>query len=212
MLVGLYGGTFDPVHLGHIHAALAAHEVLGLPQVRMVLAARPGHRSAPAGSALHRWRMLCLACEAHPVLVPDDSELRREGHSYTIDTVIAARGVEQRCVPCWILGQDAFATLPSWHQWQRLLDYCNLIVVHRPNDTRPEPAPVQALCRVHAVDRLDPNRVGQIARLDVPMRALSSTMVRAQVAAGEMPSDLLAAPVSAYIKAHGLYANTEQVV
>ena len=129
MLVGLYGGTFDPVHVGHTHAALAVKDALQLEQVRMVLAARPGHRGAPHSEAGHRWAMLCLACEQHAGLVADNTELLRAGHSYTVATVAAVRAADPTAVPCWILGQDAFATLPTWHRWRELLNYCNLVVV-----------------------------------------------------------------------------------
>ena len=100
-------------------------------------------------------RMLCLACEQHEGLVADDIELHRTGTSFTIDTVAAVRGADEAAVPCWVLGQDAFATLPIWYRWQSLLEFCNLIVVERPGDTRKEPAQVQSLCRTHEVEHFD---------------------------------------------------------
>ena len=87
MRIGLYGGTFDPVHLGHVHAALAVQEALQLDHVRMVLSARPGHREQPNTANVHRWEMLKLACDEHPTLRADDSEIQRPGVSYAIDTL-----------------------------------------------------------------------------------------------------------------------------
>lgn len=212
MLVGLYGGTFDPIHVGHTHAALEVMRALQLPQVRMVLAARPGHRGAPASAAKHRWAMLRLACAEYSGLIADDTELLRGGESYTVATVAAVRQAQPDSVPCWILGQDAFATLPVWHRWQELLDYCNLIVVTRPGDVREEPQTVQALCAKHETDQFDKSCVGQVWRLALPMREVSATQIRAKLAAN-LPvkndlEDLLAAPVYTYIRQHKLYLKT----
>jgi len=212
VLIGLYGGTFDPVHVGHTHAALQVCAALDLHEVRMVLAARPGHRGAPHEDSTHRWRMLCLACDQHEQLVADDTELRRTGTSYTIDTVAAVRNADSGMVPCWILGQDAFATLPSWYRWRSLLEFCNLIVVARPGDTRVEPPEVQSLCHVHEVEQFDRGRVGQIYRLHMPMKEVSATDIRARIASGAPVEHLLAAPVYAYIRQHRLYVNTENVI
>jgi nicotinate-nucleotide adenylyltransferase len=208
MLVGLYGGTFDPVHVGHIHAARSALEALQLDEVRLILAARPGHRGAPTSDVAHRWAMLCLACAEHTDLVADDTELLREGKSYTVATVAAVREADPQAVPCWILGQDAFATLPIWHRWRELLDYCNLIVLTRPGDLRPEPAALQALSVEHECSRFDTTQVGQIWRLKLPMKEVSATEIRRKLAANEGVENLLAAPVYTYIRQHRLYQQT----
>lgn len=212
MLIGLYGGTFDPIHLGHIHAALAAQVALNLHEVRMVLAARPGHRGQPATDVSHRWEMLCLACAQHKGLVADNVEIGRQGVSYTVDTVADLRAADPNIVPCWILGQDAFATLPIWHRWQALLSYCNLVVVARPGDVREEPAEVSALCAEHEVEQLNPCTIGQIYRLDEPMKEISATQIRRKIAAGESVEHLLADPVYTYIRQHKLYVNTENSI
>ena len=212
MLVGMYGGTFDPVHIGHIHAALSVQKALRLQQVRLVLAARPGHRGEPDSAIAHRWQMLCLACAEHATLVPDDVELQRAGKSYTIDTVAQLRANNPAAVPCWIMGQDAFATLPTWYRWQALLSLCNLIIVTRPGDVRAEPAEVTALCENHEVMKLQRDKIGQILRLDLPMLEVSATQIRALVAAGEPVEHLLADPVYTYIRQHRLYVDTENTI
>ena len=218
MLVGLYGGTFDPVHLGHIHAALVAKQELCLSQVRMVLAARPGHRVEPHASSQHRWEMLRLACAEHGGLIPDAVELQRKGMSYTIDTVEALHVAGD--IPCWILGQDAFATLPAWHRWQALMNFCNLVVVSRPGDVREEPREVKRLCDAHEVHRFASDAVGQVYRLRAPMLEISATQVRAllcsrqdeKLTANEATQDLLADPVCTYITQYQLYQTTENSV
>jgi nicotinate-nucleotide adenylyltransferase len=111
-----------------------------------------------------------------------------------------------------VLGQDAFATLPIWYRWQSLLDFCNLIVVERPGDTRKEPEPVQSLCLNHEVEHFDAQRIGQIHRLRIPMKEISATQIRQKIAAGENVEHLLAPPVYAYIKQHRLYVNTENAI
>ncbi len=212
MLVGLYGGTFDPVHLGHTHAALSVARALGLSEVRMVLAARPGHRGQPASSVADRWAMLELSCAEHDELVPDDIELKREGESYTVATLEAVRAADPLAVPCWIMGQDAFATLPIWHRWQELLEHGNLVVVDRPGDRREEPAEVVALARRHECETLRADSVGQIVRLEMPMLEVSASDIRRRVAAGAPVAHLLAGPVNTYIREHGLYRIEEDPI
>lgn len=210
MLIGLYGGTFDPVHVGHVHAAQRVREQLGLATVQMILAARPGHRGATGASEAHRWAMLELACAQSPGLVANDSELSRGGESYTVLTLEDLHAAMPGAVPCWILGHDAFVTLPEWYRWQELMDLCNLIVLQRPGNAAPAPPSLTQMCGAHEVDDLDPSRVGQIRRLAIPMLDVSATLIRRKIAAGESVSHLLADPVCAYIKHHKLY--TEDVV
>ena len=154
--------------------------------------------------------MLCLACAEHDELVADDVELRREGTSYTIDTVTDLRSTG--AVPCWILGQDAFATLPVWHRWRELLDFSNLVVVSRPGDLRAEPLVVQDACAEHEVTCFDSSRIGQIYRVNEPMLEVSATQIRKKLAMGESVQDLLADPVSNYIRANRLYVTTENTI
>lgn len=212
MLVGLYGGTFDPVHRGHIHAALAAREELSLAEVRMVLSARPGHRSMPAGGANHRWQMLHRVCNVTPGLVADDIELQRIGPSYTIDTLIHWRSAYPAAIPCWIMGQDAFATLPVWHRWDELMQWCNIVVLPRPGDERAEPYEVQQLCEQHEATQMSDDKLGQIYRVQRPMQEMSATDIRQRLAQGLAVKHLLADTVYTYIKQHHLYENSEKAI
>ena len=184
MLIGLYGGTFDPVHLGHLHAAIAVQKSLGFPTVRMVLAARPGHRGQPSTDIYHRWRMLCLACESYPELEPDDAEIARQGASYTLETLAAWCEANPGTVPCWILGEDAFVTLPLWHRWESLLDYCNLVVVRRPGLSSRYSETLTRFCDEYEVRQLNRFSSGQIYRCALPMENISATQVRSAIAMG----------------------------
>ena len=205
MLIGLYGGTFDPIHLGHQHAAAQAMTSLDLDELRFVLSARPGHREQPAASIEHRWQMLCLACADKPGFVPDRTEIDRSGSSFTYLTVKALRAKEQRAIPCWLLGQDSYATLNLWYEWRQLLEECNLVVVERPGAPVELPAEVAELEAVRGVGQLDRSTVGQIVRLTMPMRDVSASDIRRRIACSEPVEHLLADPVWSYIRRHRLY-------
>ena len=208
MLVGLYGGTFDPIHNGHIHAAQAVRGALGLASMRLILSARPGHRHAPNADIDHRWQMLSRACDEIDGLQADDREIKRQGHSYTIDTLVEYINQHPGHIPCWILGQDSFATLPSWHRWQDLLTYCNLVVLDRPGLRLPESDALVALCadvQIADVECLDHQATGQILRLPLTMQEVSATQIRQRVAQGLSVDHLLVQSVRQYINEQNLY-------
>lgn len=205
MLTGFYGGTFDPVHLGHVHAATTVRDALSLDKVHLVLSARPGHRGQPQSPIQQRWAMLQLACAETPGLAADDRELRRAGPSYTLMTLEALHADDPQCIPCWVMGQDAFATLPEWYRWEELLSFCNLVVLDRPGDRRVEPDAIAELCARYEVSALSADIVGQIVRLQLPMLEVSATEIRRRIRHGESVSHLLADPVYTYIKQHDLY-------
>src|SRR5664279_5297098 len=127
--VAILGGTFDPVHYGHLRFADDVRRALHLAEVRLVPAADPPHRRGPAATADHRAAMLTLAAAEFPGLVVDERELRRPGKSYTVPTLEELRR-EFPGRPVWLLlGADAFRDLPTWHRWQELFDLAHVIVV-----------------------------------------------------------------------------------
>jgi nicotinate-nucleotide adenylyltransferase len=208
-LICLFGGTFDPVHRGHIHGATTVCEALRLPEIRMVLSARPGHRDAPAAPARHRWQMLCLACAGDPRLIADDRELKRERSSYTVETLAELRAEVGDEPLTWVLGSDAFADLPSWHRWTEVLELANLVVLRRPGSAvqpgaQLDPA-LESVRAKHTVARKLDAAAGQILFLDAEMQALSASQVRAALAAGQPVGHLLPDRVATYISQHGLY-------
>jgi len=223
-LIGLFGGTFDPVHRGHVHAAVAVCDELGLDRLRLILSARPGHRDAPGTAVAHRWAMLSLAAEVDVRLQPDDRECRRNGPSYTIDTLTELRAEQPSSGLCWVLGWDQFRLLEEWHRWQALLELCNLVVLPRPaaaSSTAVALAPrwwasavdelsptLQALTAACRVDGLRQQRQGAIYFLRSQMLALSATQIREHIAAGRPVEHLLPPGVYTYIKKHGLYGVT----
>ena len=201
--IGLYGGTFDPIHRGHIHAALSILKTLGLDAMHMVLSARPGHRGAPGSSVQDRWHMLCLACEVYPNLIPDDHEVSRKGVSYTYDTVKEYH--ESGHIPNWLVGMDSFVTMPEWYRWREIFDYCNLVVFERPGTPPAYPAALSKEVAVRQVAQLDKSELGQIWMAPDTMLDISATQIRAKTAASQDASDLLEEAVWSYIRQHNLY-------
>jgi nicotinate-nucleotide adenylyltransferase len=131
--IGIFGGTFDPIHYGHLRTALELKVRLDLAAVHFVPVANPPHRSAPLSDGHVRLRMVEAAIRDEPGFVADDRELKRPGLSYTVDTLTSFRaelGAERAL--CLLLGMDAFLGLPQWHRWRELLDLAHVVVAHRP--------------------------------------------------------------------------------
>ena len=216
-MIGIFGGTFDPVHNGHTHAALAVAAELGLSVIHMLLSARPGHRIASQTSNEHRWKMLQLACAEHSNLIADDRELNRPGTSYTFDTLTAMAADqnsvgENKSPPVWILGYDSYATLTSWYRWNKITDLCNLVVLDRPGQMTPEDPNLVDFFAQRQCEKIDHSKAGQMLRLPLPMQEVSATFVRQQLRLGKSVSHLVAPKVNQYIEQHQLYITTESIV
>jgi len=202
-MICLLGGTFDPVHYGHLRPAAEAQSALGLREVRFVPAARPPHRAPPVADATHRCAMLALALEPYPGFRLDDRELHMTGPSYTVHTLESIRGEQPGARLCLMLGQDAFAGLPTWHRWTDILALASCVVLQRPGAA---PMPGWARARrcedAGAFARAAPGAVWYqpVSAVDV-----SATEVRARLARGEDVSASVPPAVLAYIERHRLY-------
>ncbi len=211
-MIALLGGTFDPVHLGHLHAARRAAEHLEIDCVHLVLSARPSHRGPPGASVEHRWEMLRRAVASDPLLEADDSELRRVGPSYTVDTLQALRdrlGSTESIA--WILGWDAYRLLPTWHRWTDVLQLSHLFVVRRPGQSMALDVQMTRFDASHTTTDLAALRAapsGFVMHLTDPMLPMSSTAIRSLLARGEDAGHLLPAAVWSYIKERHLYGGT----
>ena len=208
-MIALFGGTFDPVHLGHLHAAISVCEALDLDWISLLLSARPGHREIPGASVDDRFHMLQLACQKDTRLVPDDREVRRARRlarpSYTVETLEEIRGEKPGAAILWVIGSDAFEGLPGWYRWRELLDLTHLVVLGRPGDARERPAALSVeVARRQTVGR-PVGEAGQIVFLNLPMLPISATEIRRTLAAGRSAADLLPVAVSTYIKDRHLY-------
>lgn len=208
-MICLFGGTFDPVHNGHIHAAQTVVSVLGLEEIRMVLSARPSHKDSPGASLAHRWRMLQLACADHAALIPDNREMLRPRPSYTVETLEAVHREAPEEDLAWVIGSDAYALLETWYRWQDVLKLANLIVLRRPGEFPVMSERMTAYTAAHQVDSLVDCHKGGIFMLEDSMQEISAQQIRAELAAGRDVRHLIPLPVALYIRDHRLYRQTE---
>ncbi len=212
-MMGVLGGTFDPVHFGHLRPALEVCQDLGLREVRLIPLRQAVHRHQPLASPDQRLAMLKLAVAGEPGLCIDDRELRRSGASYTYETLVELRselGPEEGI--CLLLGADAFAGFLSWHRPDDILSLAHLVVMGRPGDTHSGTAAVDENLRTWAAPRLCSSSSllaevpsGRIWFQDVTSLAISATRIRRLVALGLSPRYLLPDAVIALIGVDDLY-------
>ncbi len=215
--LGLLGGTFDPIHYGHLDAADAARRALHLDEVRLLPSHDPPHRPVdPRATAFHRFALVALAINSLDGYSASDTELRREGPSYTIDTLRAVQ--REGWHPSqifFILGTDAFADIATWHEFPAVLDAAHFVVIARPGTTIDA-----ALARVPALrGRVRPAAAvataihGETAifLVEARTRDVSSTSIRARLSARQPVDDLVPAPVARHILAHHLYGAVDDL-
>ena len=204
-MIGLLGGTFDPVHHGHLRIALDALELLGLDRVRLVPLREAVHRDQPGTPGWLRREMVAAAVAGRSDLCLDDRELRREGPSYTVDTLRSLATELPGEDLCLLVGDDAFAGFPSWRAPGEILALANIAVLQRPgHDPAANPGAAELLRR-HGVERLAPARTGQIVTCPVTQLAISASDIRARAAAGRSVDFLVPAAVADLIRRHHLY-------
>ncbi|CCF70185.1 nicotinate-nucleotide adenylyltransferase [Xanthomonas citri] len=209
-----YGGTFDPIHLGHLAIACAARDELGAC-VRLVPAADPPHRPAPGATATQRAQMLKLALANDPGLQLDTRELQRAAHcnapSYTVDTLRELRAELGPAAPiAWLLGADAFAGLHHWHQWEALFGLAHFVVAARPGTPltladAPQLATAVQGRWVAGAGELVGAPAGRLYLLHQPLRGESASAVRSRIATGAQWQSLVPPPVAGMIQREGLY-------
>lgn len=207
-LRGVLGGTFDPIHVGHLRLAIEAAEALDLDRVHLIPCARPAHRAQPMATPAQRLALLERALAGQDRLLADDRELRRAGPSYTVDTLTALRGEFPGVHWCLILGADAFAGLAGWHRWEQLFELAHLVVAVRPGTPLRLRGPLAAALaqrrtRTGAVLRQRP--AGAVLRLDAPALDTSATRIRTLLGAGRSARHLLPDACLTYIDSQGLY-------
>ena len=206
--IGIFGGTFDPVHYGHLRAALEAMEILRLQDFRLLPAGTPPHRANTFASADHRLAMLKLALSRYPELQVDDREIRREGSSFMVDTLGEIRQEEGDAPILMMIGQDAANVLDQWHEWHRLFDLAHLVIMRRPESKHIYSGALFEQVQPRMVSnpgRLLNSPAGLILPLEVTQLAISSTEIRRQIRTGLSPRFLLPDPVIDYILEYRLY-------
>ena len=205
--LGVLGGAFDPVHIGHLRGAIAVREHLGLERVDLLPAAQSPLKDTATVTAADRLAMLEAAVRGVPGLGVDARELARKGPSYTVDTLIELRREVGQAMPLiWIVGTDILPALPKWSRWQQLLELAHLVILERPGSDSPPLAVTQWLDQ-HRIDQntLLTSASGGVMTLDQPVLDIASSDIRTLLAAGRDPRFLLPDVVMEYIKRHKLF-------
>lgn len=206
--IGIFGGTFDPIHFGHLRTAFELLQSLRLSEMRFMPAGNPPHREVTVASAELRLEMVQAATQGQPGFVVDDREIRREGLSYSVDTMRTLRSDFPERALCLIVGMDAFLGLPKWHLWRELLELAHLVVAHRPGWRAPSMGPLGELLVDRGTGRINDlheARAGCIYIHAVTQLEISSTEVRKLIAAGRDPRYLMPDAVRAIIEKTGCY-------
>jgi nicotinate-nucleotide adenylyltransferase len=209
--IGIFGGTFDPIHFGHLRTAFELLQALRLSEMRFMPARNPPHREVTVASAEQRLAMVQAATQGQPGFTVDDREIRREGLSYSVDTMRTLRADFPDRSLCLIVGMDAFLGLPKWHQWRELLELAHLVVAHRPGWRAPSMGPLGELLVDRGTGRigdLHESRAGCIYIHAVTQLEISSTELRKMIAAGKDPRYLMPDAVRAIIEETACYERT----
>ena len=205
--IGLLGGTFDPIHVGHLALAKAAQVALPLDEIRFIPTGQPWQKRGNVSNSAHRLAMTRLAVGATPGWQVDAREVERDGATYTVDTLRELRaelGPEPALV--LLLGADQLHNLASWHRYDELLEHAHIAATARgPDPLAGFPPEVEALLARQGRDALPDAPAGSIVFFRMPPVPVSATALRAALARGDRPAELLPAPVLDYIERHHLY-------
>lgn len=195
-MIGILGGTFDPVHFGHLRPALELMEVIGLEQVRFLPNRVPPHRETPWLNVENRLELLETAIDDQPGFELDQRELQREGHSYMVDTLESLRADFPSQPLCLILGMDAFLGLEQWHQWQRVPQLCHLLVTTRPGFEQDNSfirrLPVALATTSTELSQVDAGRIllQSVTQLDISASDIRLMMARGQSVRYLLPDEV----------------------
>jgi len=206
--IGIFGGTFDPIHYGHLRTAFEMLKALRFDEVRFIPCGNPPHRGITYADAELRYRMVDAAIKGQEGFLSDDRELRREGPSYSIDTLTGLREEFPERSLGLIVGMDAFLELPKWHRWDEILNFAHIVIAHRPGWRAPDIGALGNLIAengTHRVNDLHEVTHGRIHIHAVTQLEIASTEIRDLVAAGRDPRFLMPDAVRDVIKQTNLY-------
>jgi nicotinate-nucleotide adenylyltransferase len=212
VMVGVLGGTFDPIHYGHLRPAQETMAALGLLELRLIPAGTPPHRPPPVAGGADRLAMARLAAREFPGFVVDDREVRRPGPSYTVLTLESLRAELGDGPLCLMLGLDAFRGIEIWHQWRRLPELAHLVVMQRPGyalDGLPDWARRR---RVGGPAALAARPCGGLVIQPVSPQDISGSEIRARLGRGEAVEGMLPKAVIDYIYSNSLYGRGDRGV
>jgi nicotinate-nucleotide adenylyltransferase len=202
--LGIYGGTFNPVHYGHLAMARSLRDTFALSEVRLIPTGIPPHRSPPQATPAQRLEWLQLAIAAEPKLCCDDREVRGMSVSYTFDTLTELQKEQPHSLLVWLIGGDSLAHLPSWYRWQELLELGHMVVANRP-EFKQFPDIIHSELNKRQVEAATESLArGKISFLPLPLMSVSSSQLREKLARGEDVSEL--SPIAATLKQSGVYS------
>ena len=202
--IGLLGGTFDPIHLGHLLLAVHSYEELDLDQVIFIPARLPPHKAQPVVGPDDRLQMVRLAVGADDRFLVCDCELNRAEPSYTIDTVRQfQQSLGANTYLSWLIGSDMLVDLPTWHEVSELVDMVDIIVVSRAGQPQPNFSSLRPILTIEQINRIRAHAI------EVPLIDISSTMVRERIAQGLSVRYFLPEPVAGFISDRNLYHQSE---
>lgn len=207
--IGVFGGTFDPIHFGHLRTALELYQALDLAEVRFIPCFQPVHRKLPLASPEHRLAMVRHAIEGETAFSVDECEIQRKGPSYMIETLEILREKLPNTPLCLIMGIDALLGFPSWHRFEDILKYAHLVIAHRPQYHLPHTGTVADLLKqrlIHNTVSIHDSLAGHILLHPVTALEISATDIRKQIAMDRNPRFLLPDNVYKYIQEHGVYS------
>jgi nicotinate-nucleotide adenylyltransferase len=209
-MICIFGGTFDPVHFGHLRPALDVQQALGVDRVHLLPCRVPPHREMPQLGERERLLLLRLAIEREPALAIDERELRRDGPSYMVDSLLSLRADIGGRPLCLALGMDALLGLDRWHRWGEILELCHLVVMQRPGNEWPRRGDLAvrvSRARVSDLQALSRAPAGHVLAVPVTQMAVSSTRIRELLRAGLSARYLLPEAVLERILQESWYAN-----
>ena len=204
-MIGILGGTFDPIHYGHLRSALELKELFELDHVRLIPCAQPVHRDSPTATATQRLEMLQLAVKNQTDLIVDNQELQRAGGSYTFDTLTALRSNYPKVPLLLFIGSDAFNDFTTWFRWKELFNLAHVVVITRPNATL---NPLNEFFKTHLTNDkkiLKQEVAGLLFFQQITQLEISATAIRGMIATRKNPRFLLPDAIIDYIYQHQLY-------
>lgn len=204
-MIGILGGTFDPIHYGHLRPALDVQQALGLSEIRFIPLRNPPHREQPISTPAQRLVMLQAAIEGQPGFRIDKRELEQDGKSYTVRTLRSLREEMGATPLCLLIGADVFHGLPEWHKPEEILQLAHLIIMQRPGESRPETATFMGGRQAKSADELRAAPGGRILFQTVTQLEIASTAIREMIRNGRSPRYLLPDAVLEIIKGRQLY-------
>ena len=204
-MIGIFGGTFDPIHYGHLRAALEVQEIFNLTAVRFIPSATPPHRPPPAVTAAQRQEMVMLAIKDQANFICDNRELERNGKSYMVDTLASLRHDFPDQALLLFIGTDAFNQLNQWYHWQQLFDLAHIVVMTRPNFYHQALNDFFIACHTDNPADLTHNLAGKLYFQAISQLDISASSIRQMLATQHSPRFLLPDAVLDFIKLNQLY-------